>query len=244
MSSTVVQSPLDDTPLLKTHLSIGKEIRVIDVISKYHLGLAAVEVGHLVGALKYKPFSWYNDPYHSDSTIDNNINAIYRHLTAYEMGYAYDKDSGLPQLFHVACRSAMLLGVAVKYAQVEALPQITYQINGHSFGGLLLGCEYLALAEVGSQIPDGYSDISAAIRELHQTLPMIHDGKSKKSTITLQYLTISPSIALEFYAAIQAVIIWIHKHPVAIKTLHEYYSSQESTQHIAQYIDAEMISHL
>lgn len=66
---------------------------------------------HTKCTFKHPFHSWENIPEKSDSTIENNIDAIMRHYINYSENHiALEKESGLPHLFHIACRAHMLLG--------------------------------------------------------------------------------------------------------------------------------------
>ena len=163
--------------------SLPKQIRFNDIIEKYRLGLAAVELGHLVGSISYEPFSWYNSPETSDSTPENNLNALYRHMCAFEKGTVIDDNSLLPHPVHMACRSAMLVSVIYKeqnncdniVAKFDdnGQPFYAYATNQSPnrllFGHLLTSAEYYALSQVDD---DAVTDAPASfyIRLLHGEL--------------------------------------------------------------------------
>lgn len=142
--------------------SLPKQIRFNDIIEKYRLGLAAVELGHLVGTVSYEPFSWYNSPETSDSTPENNLNALYRHMCAFEKRTVIDNKSFLPHPVHMACRSAMLVSVIYKeqnncdniVSKSDDIGQHIYKYttgqasNKLMFGQLLTSAEYYALSQV------------------------------------------------------------------------------------------------
>ena len=163
--------------------SLPKQIRFDDIIEKYRIGLAAVELGHLVGSISYEPFSWYNSPETSDSTPENNLNALYRHMCAFEKGTVIDNKSLLPHPVHMACRSAMLVSVIYKeqnncdniVAKFDDNEQHFYAYatnqspNRLLFGHLLTSAEYYALSQVDD---DAVTDAPASfyIRLLHGEL--------------------------------------------------------------------------
>ena len=68
-----------------------------------------VEVYHF-GAKKYGPNTWQN--------LENGYNrykaALFRHLTAFEEGEIYDKESKLPHLAHMAWNAIALLHFSMK----------------------------------------------------------------------------------------------------------------------------------
>lgn len=89
--------------------SIKNKKPMIDIIRKYKSALLAISLIHRIGTRKYELFSWYNKPVESDSTVENNINAMIRHFSAHRSGVVFDSESHLPHLFHLACRCAMLI---------------------------------------------------------------------------------------------------------------------------------------
>lgn len=163
--------------------SLPKQIRFDDVIEKYRIGLAAVELGHLVGSISYEPFSWYNSPETSDSTPENNLNALYRHMCAFEKRTVIDNKSFLPHPVHMACRSAMLVSVIYKEQnncdniidKSDDTGQRIYgyttgqSLNGLLFGHLLTSAEYYALSQVEDNAVTDAS-VSFYIRLLHGEL--------------------------------------------------------------------------
>ena len=166
--------------------SLPKQIRFDDIIEKYRIGLAAVELGHLVGSISYEPFSWYNSPETSDSTPENNLNALYRHMCAFEKGTVIDDNSLLPHPVHMACRSAMLVSVIYKeqnncgniVAKFDDNEQHFYAYATNQspdrllFGHLLTSAEYYALSQVDD---DAVTDAPASfyIRLLHGELALL-----------------------------------------------------------------------
>lgn len=88
---------------------------------------------------KYEPYSWFNDPEHSDATISNNLNAMNRHYLAHTMNFWFDGD-GLPHLYHLLCRTAMLV---VNGYRFKLSNNKTININKNNFKPLR--CTNLAL---------------------------------------------------------------------------------------------------
>lgn len=64
-------------------------------------------------AKKYGAFSWRNSPETSNSTIKDNLEAIFRHFSAHTMGEVIDVD-GYPHLFNMVCRANMMVSVAIR----------------------------------------------------------------------------------------------------------------------------------
>lgn len=77
--------------------------------AKYRLAHIAIALIHHFGALKYGYYSWYNDPANCNSTISDNIDAIFRHMTAHRIRKVIDPESHLPHVFHACCRAGMLI---------------------------------------------------------------------------------------------------------------------------------------
>lgn len=80
-----------------------------NLTAKYRAAYTAIALIHHFGALKYSYYSWYNDPANCNSTIDDNLNAIFRHMTAHRIGKSIDSESHLPHVFHACCRAGMLI---------------------------------------------------------------------------------------------------------------------------------------
>ena len=66
------------------------------------------------GAKKHGAFSWQINPVESDSTVENNLSAILRHLTMIQQG-RYIDDDDYPHVFHLACRACMLVTVNLRH---------------------------------------------------------------------------------------------------------------------------------
>ena len=75
--------------------------------------LAMISLVHERGTMKYVSYSWMADPTKSNSTMNNNLDAIERHLDAHSMGKLMDPE-GLPHIFHLACRAGMLVTTAMR----------------------------------------------------------------------------------------------------------------------------------
>lgn len=85
------------------------KIKLAEIIKTYRFPLACIALIHRMGEVKYPSYSWFNNPEASDSTVDNNINAMLRHFSAHRMGFQIDPESKLPHLCHLACRAGMLI---------------------------------------------------------------------------------------------------------------------------------------
>ena len=81
------------------------------LFKRYKRAFAAIALIHHFGAAKYGYYSWYNTPYQSNSSVSDNIDAIFRHLTAHRIGKFIDPESHLPHVFHACCRAGMLITI-------------------------------------------------------------------------------------------------------------------------------------
>ena len=54
--------------------------------AKYRIPYIAIALIHHFGASKYGYYSWYNDPANCNSTVSDNLNAIFRHMVAHRIG--------------------------------------------------------------------------------------------------------------------------------------------------------------
>lgn len=88
---------------------IKGKIPLCDLTAKYRAAYIAIALIHHFGALKYSYYSWYNDPANCNSTVSDNLNAIFRHLMAHRIGKIIDPESHLPHVFHACCRAGMLI---------------------------------------------------------------------------------------------------------------------------------------
>lgn len=79
--------------------------------AKYRIPYIAIALIHHFGASKYGYYNWYNDPTNCNSSVSDNIDAIFRHITAHRIGKFIDPESGLPHIFHACCRAGMLITV-------------------------------------------------------------------------------------------------------------------------------------
>lgn len=88
---------------------IKGKIPLCDLTAKYRAAYIAIALIHHFGALKYSYYSWYNDPANCNSTVSDNLNAIFRHMVAHRIGKTIDPESHLPHVFHACCRAGMLI---------------------------------------------------------------------------------------------------------------------------------------
>lgn len=129
---------------------------IISLLKKYVKALAMITLVHDRGARKYFNYSWLIDPNASNSSIEDNLNALYRHFVAHSMGQIVDSE-GLPHIFHMACRAGML--VSTYYRQFNPFKVSYKNINDtdymdHSFIGRQITPEEIACIAGESQHPD------------------------------------------------------------------------------------------
>jgi hypothetical protein len=91
--------------------SIKGNVPLSELSAKYRNAYVAIALIHHFGAEKYGYYSWYNDPLNCNSSISDNIDAIFRHMTAHRIGKFIDPESRLPHIFHACCRAGMLITV-------------------------------------------------------------------------------------------------------------------------------------
>ena len=96
---------MDISPIVGAY--VGKA-SISAITKKFVIPLAMTAIVHERGTMKYVSYSWQNDPSASNSTVQDNLDAIERHLGAHSMGKLMD-DEGLPHLFHIACRASMMV---------------------------------------------------------------------------------------------------------------------------------------
>lgn len=65
--------------------AIKGKIPLCDLAAKYHDAYTAIALIHHFGSLKYGYYNWYNDPENCDGCFYNNVNAIFRHMTAHRI---------------------------------------------------------------------------------------------------------------------------------------------------------------
>lgn len=252
-SQTTVNLPVNTVSIFFMQ-SLPKDFKFMDVAKKYQLGLCAVELGHLAGSVKYKPFSWYNCPEKSDSLPINNVNAMMRHLTSLETGRVYDMDSGLPHVVHLACRAGMLVSIVRKlqHAGVVYVPQMSHTVpDSPAFGGFLTGAEYLALYNADVYLANHsnikINSIDIAINVLHELLPQSGGSFLKDHEFTNggNFKDISNLVLCEeliFYTAIMLCTYWLARFPDSIQkraTLEHTNAAMEA--YIGRYFSPETI---
>jgi hypothetical protein len=91
--------------------AIKGKVPLSGLSAKYRSAYVAIALIHHFGAEKYGYYSWYNDPLNCNSSVSDNIDAIFRHMTAHRIGKTVDSESGLPHIFHACCRAGMLITI-------------------------------------------------------------------------------------------------------------------------------------
>lgn len=72
-------------------------------------GLFFMALAHEFGNVKYKKYSWRNDPIGSNSLPEDSLNAIFRHITLIQMGFKYDNETKFFHLGHALARTQSLV---------------------------------------------------------------------------------------------------------------------------------------
>lgn len=101
--------------------AIKGKIPLCDLAAKYHDAYTAIALIHHFGSLKYGYYNWYNDPENCDGCFYNNVNAIFRHMTAHRIGKFIDPESHLPHIFHACCRAGMLITIYYRICSISKL---------------------------------------------------------------------------------------------------------------------------
>lgn len=108
---------------------IKGKIPLCNLTAKYHAAYTAIALIHHFGALKYGYYSWYNDPVNCNSTIGDNLNAIFRHMVAHRIEKFIDPESHLPHVFHACCRAGMLITMYYRAQLTDTLTPIKLKKN-------------------------------------------------------------------------------------------------------------------
>lgn len=108
---------------------IKGKIPLCDLTAKYRNAYVAIALIHHFGAEKYGYYSWYNDPANCNSTISDNLNAIFRHIVAHRVGKFIDSESHLPHVFHACCRAGMLITMYYRTQLTNTLTPIKPKKN-------------------------------------------------------------------------------------------------------------------
>lgn len=129
--------------------------------AKYRLAYIAIALIHHFGALKYGYYNWYNDPANCNSTVSDNIDAIFRHLTAHRIGKYIDSESHLPHIYHACCRAGMLITVYYRQWGTNSLiPNVCKKNENANFDVLTqLTTEEILVLSKDSLVPE-YTDIN------------------------------------------------------------------------------------
>ncbi len=243
-SSLKLKEPQDELVIHTTESRIdtlsgsyGKGILLPDVIVKYKAELMAVELGHLVGALAYVPFSWLNNPISCDGDVSNNLNSLYRHMAAIADGTPIDPKSGLPHPVHMACRAAMLVTVTALRKHRENYTPIHYdptRLKDGCFGTLLTTQELVALAYQEYDVAnlDGHDPY----REMHNLLACMALNCAKEdigahAKLSEGIIELSRAI---FVLALHICVTWIRDNAELFEELMLRYNT-EDTKHIQEY---------
>ena len=127
------------------------KVPLIEIIRKYKTPLYCIALVHQLGEIKYPSYSWFNNPTKSDSTVENNINAILRHFSAHRMGQTVDPESKLPHVFHMACRAGMMITTLYRemssnFRALNEMKKPEY-VTDDNIGAYITGEELYSLAK-------------------------------------------------------------------------------------------------
>ena len=84
-------------------------VKTTPPISFCSTGLFFMSLAHEFGNIKYKKYSWINDPEGSSSLPEDSLNAIFRHVTLMQMGFKYDSETKFFHLGHALARTQSLV---------------------------------------------------------------------------------------------------------------------------------------
>lgn len=93
---------------MNTPISFNGKPSITEAWPLYKHHFRALAAVHELGRSKYSAFSWQNNPQASNSTIENNVDALMRHIALHKAGHVQDSE-GFPHVYHIACRIGMLL---------------------------------------------------------------------------------------------------------------------------------------
>lgn len=142
--------------------------QLVDVVYDYQAPLAMIALVHLRGAQKYEAYSWFNTPWTGDSTVVDNLEALYRHFTAITQGKILDKE-GLPHIFHMCCRAGMMVTIYAKAKSAIKIPcRLSLKCNRMHVGTWITPTEIQALA-------DTYNYDLTDDLKLEEYIPYIND---------------------------------------------------------------------
>ena len=132
-----------------------------ELSAKYRVAYMAIALIHHFGALKYKYYSWYNDPANCNSTVSDNLDAIFRHLTAHRICRPIDPESHLPHIFHACCRAGMLITIYYRtWCTGKIKPLIPRKNNNAKFDVLTQITTEEILVLTKDKLVPNYSDIN------------------------------------------------------------------------------------
>lgn len=140
---------------------IKGKIPLCDLTAKYRAAYTAIALIHHFGALKYGYYRWYNDPANCNSTVSDNLNAIFRHLIAHKIGKFIDPESHLPHIFHACCRAGMLITIYYRtWCTGKIKPLIPRKNNNAKFDVLTQITTEEILVLTKDKLVPNYSDIN------------------------------------------------------------------------------------
>lgn len=105
-------------------------------------GLFFMTLAHEFGNIKYKKYSWRNDPEGSNSLSEDSLNAIFRHVTLLQMGFKYDSETKFFHLGHALARTQSL--VSNTYRKI--LNKIDEKFDTRHFSKMIFSTSRIDLA--------------------------------------------------------------------------------------------------
>lgn len=161
---------MDISPIVGAY--VGKA-SISAITKKFVIPLAMTAIVHERGTIKYVSYSWQNDPSASNSTVQDNLDAIERHLGAHSMGKLMDVE-GLPHLFHIACRASMMVTTHLRNRTRQSTQQpphsrmVRQKDEVGAFSESLAGTQITSeeLLACSKKLPDIYHD-NLSVGELY-----------------------------------------------------------------------------
>lgn len=168
-----------------------KKVNVSDTLETFKLPLQMTAFVHLLGTYKYAAFGWYNDPYASNSSLRDNLDALYRHLGAHSMGLVRDRE-GLPHVFHACCRASMLASIFYKeFSPIQFKLTGFNLLEADNWAQFITHAELLSLTKYLAFEEHGHPDTAQVMIALTQLTDYLFnkDNKYPKDAFNLEEVT-------------------------------------------------------
>jgi hypothetical protein len=159
---------------------IKNKVSLTKLYKYYERVFAAIALVHHIGATKYGYYSWYNNPLQSNSSVSDNIDAIFRHLTAHRIGKTVDPESFLPHVFHACCRAGMLITIYYRSIHEHFTP-IANANGKRDISSQITAEEFLVLTK-DKLVPE-YGDETALLMHIFSLLCELGDGSNDTADI-------------------------------------------------------------